>query len=263
HLIRTEQAMPRDSPYRFQRGCHAGSSLNNHGMGDPVRPCGLVRSSFRPSDDVTKLPYLIPANAMMAVELDRVCELLSSLGDDTSAKEARELSVEIRTALERHAIGHHPVCGEIWAYEIDGFGAQYWMDDANVPSLLSLPYLGFCSKDDPRYRRTRAFCLSENNPYFARGDYASGIGSAHTGQGSIWPMAIVMQALTAVDDAEILSCLRALKATHAGTGFLHEAFDPMNPENFSRKWFAWANTLFGELILTLHRERPHLLAQPL
>lgn len=133
------------------------------------------------------------------------------------------------------------------------------MDDANVPSLLSLPYLGFCAKDDPRYLRTRKFCLSAANPYFAQAGTIAGIGSPHTGHGTVWPMAITMQALTATDDAEILNCLRILKATHAETGFQHESFDPRAPEKFTRPWFAWANTLFGELIFTLYRERRHLL----
>src|SRR5690606_16333765 len=133
------------------------------------------------------------------------------------------------------------------------------MDDANVPSLLSLPYLGFCPPDDARYLRTRAFVLGPDNPHHVAGRAASGVGSPHTGPGTIWPMALTMQALTATDDAEIASCLRLLKSTHAGTGFMHESFHADDPARFSRPWFAWANTLFGELIVTLARDRPHLL----
>lgn len=262
-LIRTEQQEHWKSPYRFQRGCLSGNTPGNYGHGDPGRPCGLVRSGFRPSDDVCKLPYLVPANAMMAVELDRIAELLTVLNRPDAAAEARRLSGEIRDGLEKCALVAHPRLGEIWAYEVDGYGGSYLMDDANVPSLLALPYLGFCAKDDSRYLRTRAFCLGSDNPYFGRADQVAGIGSPHTGFGSVWPMAITMQALTAVDDGEILQCLRLLKATHAGTGFMHESFDPRNPAKFSRPWFAWANTLFGELIVTLSRERRHLLEQAL
>jgi meiotically up-regulated gene 157 (Mug157) protein len=133
------------------------------------------------------------------------------------------------------------------------------MDDSNVPSLLSLPYLGFCAPDDARYLRTRAFVLSAENPHYVTGTAASGVGSPHTGPGTIWPMSLSMQALTSGNDEEILACLRALKTTHAGTGFMHESFNADDPARFTRPWFAWANTLFGELLVTLHQQRPHLL----
>ncbi len=264
--IRTEQAGAYDtpgSPYRFRRLCDFGDSLANAGRGDPSRRCGLVRSAFRPSDDLCKFPHLVPSNAMMSVALRDLARLLDAVAQPAFAIEARALTGEINAALEIHAVVSHPQHGEIWAYEVDGFGSLHLMDDANVPSLLALPYFGFCAKDDPRYLRTRAFCLSANNPYFAAGRAGAGIGSPHTGLGTIWPIALAMQALTATDDAEILQCLRTLKATHAGTGFMHESFDRNDATRFTRPWFAWANTLFGELILTIHRERPHLLARPL
>jgi meiotically up-regulated gene 157 (Mug157) protein len=134
------------------------------------------------------------------------------------------------------------------------------MDDANVPSLLSLPYLGACAAEDPLYQRTRARVLSPDNPYFFRGRFAEGVGGPHVGMGMIWPMAITMRALTSGDDAEIRTALAMLKATHAGTGFMHEAFDKDDPSRFTRPWFSWANSLFGELILALAARRPELLA---
>jgi meiotically up-regulated gene 157 (Mug157) protein len=133
------------------------------------------------------------------------------------------------------------------------------MDDANVPSLLSLPYLGCCSEDDPVYRRTRAFILSGSNPYFFRGRAAEGTGGPHVGLNMIWPLGIIMRALTSTNDKEILNCLSMLKNTHAGTGFMHEAFDKDDPKKFTRSWFAWANTMLGELIVKLYEQRPHLL----
>ena len=154
---------------------------------------------------------------------------------------------------------HHSTAGEIWAYEIDGFGNAICMDDANVPSLLAMPYLGSCSATDPLYLATRRFVLSEANPYFFRGSAAEGIGGPHIGQDMIWPMAIIMRALTTDDEKEQRQCLAWLKTTHAGTGFMHESFNKNDPTNFTRAWFAWANTFFGELILKLDKTNPKLL----
>jgi uncharacterized protein len=151
----------------------------------------------------------------------------------------------------------------VYAYEVDGFGNQLLMDDANVPSLLSLPYLGCCSPNDPVYRRTRALILSSENPYFFRGEAGEGIGGPHVGVNMIWPLGIIMRALTSTEDREIIYCLRMLKRTHGGTGFMHEAFDKDDPKKFTRSWFAWANTIFGELILRLYDERRYLLNVPL
>ncbi|WP_217989560.1 glycoside hydrolase family 125 protein [Sphingomonas lenta] len=261
-LLRVEEAGDA-SPYTFRRACDWGDSLPNQGRGDPWRRCGLVRSAFRPSDDQCKLPLLTPANAMLAVTLEDITAPLDALARVDLAADARAIADGVRAGLDAHGVVEHPTHGPIWAYEVDGFGGRHLMDDANAPSLLSLAYLGFHRPGDERYRATRAFCLSDDNSYFVRGRTADGIGSPHTGRGTIWPMSIVMRALTATDDAEVALCLRQLRATHAGTGFMHESFDPADPARFTRPWFAWANSLFGELILTLHRERPHLLATPL
>ena len=246
------------SPYQFQRvsaGCPARYPTQ------PSRRCGLSKSPFRPSDDQAVFPFLVPANAMAVVCLRQLAEMLTQRTlAPALANQAAALAESIDAGLRRHAIVNHPVHGEILAYEIDGFGGQYLMDDANVPSLLSLPYLGYCAKNDPLYRRTRAFVLSGDNPFYAEGAAGRGIGGPHVGPGWIWPMSITMQALTSDSDAEIAECLRILKSTHAGTGFLHETFWKDDPARFTRPWFAWANTLFGELILTLHRERPQIIS---
>lgn len=254
--LRTEQCGDDEvpgSPYSFRRG--NGSSPNARRA-----RCGLVRGAFRPSDDASRYPFLVPANAMLTVVLGGIGKLLRAMGQTALALEAETLRDEVLRALEHCAVVRHPRHGEIWAYEVDGMGGQHLMDDANAPSLLSLPYLGFCDRDDPRYLRTRSFCLSPDNPHFVAGRAAEGIGSPHTGPGTIWPMAVIMRALTATRDQEILDCLRILRTTHAETGFMHESFDADDPSRFTRSWFAWANTLFGELIATLHRERPHLLS---
>lgn len=259
--LRAEQRP--DSPYRFRRTCDFGDSLTNAGRGDPTKPCGLIRGAFRPSDDQTKLPYHVASNAMAVPALRNLAALLNHLDHGPIAAQATMLADEVAAALFANAIVRHPTHGEIWAYEIDGFGGAYLMDDANIPSLLAMPYLGFCAKDDPRYLATRAFCLNEGNPYYTSGQAAAGLGSPHTGFGTIWPLALTMQALTATEDTEIRACLKTLVSTHAGTGFMHESFSADDPTRYTRPWFAWANTLFGELILNLSRERPHLLASPL
>lgn len=162
-------------------------------------------------------------------------------------------------AIYKHAVVEHDLFGKVLAYEVDGFGNRLFMDDANVPNLLSLPYLGFVKTNDKVYQNTRKFVLSENNPYFRREKFASGVGSPHTGKTSVWHLSIIMQALTANEENEIKRCLSMLKRTHAGTGFMHESFDPNDPKNFTRKWFAWANTIFGELILKIYNERKSIL----
>ena len=158
-----------------------------------------------------------------------------------------------------YATAIKPKYGEVWAYEVDGFGNQLFQDDANVPSLLSLPYLGCCKLDDPLYQRTRSLVLSDDNPYFFRGTAAEGLGGPHSGSNMIWPLGIITRALTTRDEREIAACLSMLQATHAGTGFMHESFSKDDAAKFTRSWFAWANTLFGELILQVHARHPGLL----
>jgi meiotically up-regulated gene 157 (Mug157) protein len=198
----------------------------------------------------------------MAVScLRELADLSPQLGlPPATARAAGALADEIDAGIRRFGIHEHPVHGPIYAYEVDGFGSRIFMDDANVPSLLSLPYLGYGAVDDPTYQRTRRFVLSPDNPFYHAGRAGRGVGGPHVGAGWIWPMAVVVQALTSTDDAEIRDCLHVLKTTHAGTGFIHETFWKDDAGRFTRPWFAWANTLFGELILTLSRRRPHLLA---
>jgi meiotically up-regulated gene 157 (Mug157) protein len=171
------------------------------------------------------------------------------------------LAHEVRAALDTYGKARHAKHNLIYAYEVDGFGNQLFMDDANAPSLLSLPYFGCCDVDDATYLNTRAFVLSEDNPYFFRGRVGEGIGGPHIGLNMIWPLGIIMRALTSREDREILFCLKMLKTTHAGTGFMHESFERNDPQKFTRSWFAWANTLFGELLIKVHAERPLLLQQ--
>ncbi|MCE4553924.1 glycoside hydrolase family 125 protein [Roseateles cellulosilyticus] len=262
--MREQQRKTGPGPYQFQRKAEAATeTLVLSGYGAPTRPVGLIHSMFRPSDDACVYPFLVPANLFAVVSLRQLAEIANAVLHDTAlATDAKALADEVATALRRHARLRTPQ-GEVWAYEVDGFGNQLFMDDANAPSLLSLPYLGVCAVDEPLYRRTRARAWSPDNPYFFRGRVAEGTGGPHEGLRMIWPMSITVKALTApatpAGDAEIRQCLRWLQASHAGTGFMHEAFDQDDATHYTRAWFAWANGLFGELILDLARRKPALL----
>jgi meiotically up-regulated gene 157 (Mug157) protein len=222
------------------------------GRGNPVKPVGLIASAFRPSDDATTFEFLVPSNFMAVNTLRKMAEILSTVnGENALAIECLALADEVSAALKQYAIVEHPTYGKIYAYEVDGFGSRQLMDDANVPSLLSLGYLDPEMLADPVYLNTRRFVWSEDNPYFKRGAAGEGIGGPHIGTESIWPMSILMKAFTARDDDEITACLTQLLRTDAGTGFMHESFQKDDAGNFTRPWFAWANTLFGELVLKL------------
>ena len=222
------------------------------GRGNPVKPVGLIASAFRPSDDATTFEFLIPSNFMAVKTLQKMAEILETVnGNPEMAAECIALAAEVDQALHEYAIVQHPKYGAIYAYEVDGFGSRQLMDDANVPSLLALGYLDPEMFNDPVYLNTRRFVWSEDNPYFKRGVAGEGIGGPHIGTESVWPMSIMMKAFTAQDDDEIRACLTQLLRTDAGTGFMHESFQKDDADDYTRPWFAWANTLFGELIVKL------------
>ena len=222
------------------------------GRGNPVNPVGLIASAFRPSDDATTFEFLVPSNFMAVTSLRKAAEILREVNNDAElAQECLDLASEVEQALKEHAICEHPEYGKIYAFEVDGFGSQFLMDDANVPSLLAMSYLGDVPADDPVYQNTRKFVWSEANPYFHRGPAGEGIGGPHIWSEVIWPMSIMMRAFTSDSDEEIQHCICQLMTTDAGTGFMHESFHKDNAEVFTREWFAWQNTLFGELILKI------------
>ncbi len=260
--FREQQRKDGKGPYSFQRESAVPTdTLPLGGYGNPARPVGMIYSMFRPSDDACIYPFLVPSNLFAVAQMKNLAEILRVVyKDEALAGEADALRGEVAAALERHGTVMHPEFGRIWAYEVDGYGNALMMDDANAPGLLSLAYLGCCDRHDPVYEATRRFCLSEANPYFFRGTAAEGIGGPHIGLGYIWPMSLLIRALTADHDAEIAACLAQLRDTTAGTGFMHESFQMDRPADFTRAWFGWANTLFGELILKVKAERPGLLA---
>lgn len=248
-----QQRKEGNGPYTFQRRTERQlDTMCNNGYGAPVRPVGLIVSCFRPSDDATTLQFLVPSNFFAVSSLRKAAEVLTAVnGDADLAQRCMRLADEVEQALHRYAIHHHPQYGPIYAYEVDGFGNQLLMDDANVPSLLAMPYLGDVSVDDPIYQNTRRFVWSNDNPYFFSGKAGEGIGGPHIGYDMPWPMSIMMKAFTSTDDAETAACLKMLMQTDAGTGFMHESFHKDDASRFTRPWFAWQNTLFGELILKL------------
>ena len=248
-------------PYRFQRETpHPTDSLPMAGFGFPVNPVGLICSAFRPSDDATIFPFLIPSNFFAVVSLKQAAELIQAFYKDAKLEqELSALAAEVEQAIQKYGIVNHSKYGQIYAFEVDGFGSSYMMDDANVPSLLSLPYLDAISPEDEVYKNTRRFVLSVDNPYYFKGTAGEGIGGPHVGQDMIWPMSITMRALTSKNDEEIKWCIDSLTKTHGGTGFMHESFHKNDPENFTRKWFAWSNTLFGELLWKTFNGKPQLL----
>jgi meiotically up-regulated gene 157 (Mug157) protein len=260
-VFRDQQRKNGHGPYKFQRTTpFATDTLPMNGYGYPVKPVGLICSAFRPSDDATVYSFLVPSNFFAVVSLRQAAEMLTAIAKDTTtAAQLTALANEVEKALQQYAIVDHKTFGKVYAYEVNGFGSYNLMDDANVPSLLAMPYLGSVKATDPVYRNTRKLVLSSENPFFFKGTAGEGIGGPHVGYDMIWPMAITMRGLTSTSDEEIKSCIQLLQKTHAGTGFMHESFHKDDATKFSRKWFAWANTLFGEFLWKTYKEKKALL----
>lgn len=259
---REQQRKDGRGPYRFLRASNRNTeTMALEGWGNPARPNGLIQCGFRPSDDACLYPYLIPANLFAVTTLRELAVVASEARHDTAlAADATALAAEVEAALIAHGRMRLRDGREVWAYEVDGFGNAVFMDDANVPSLSALAYMGCVAPTDPLWRRTADAAWSDANPYFFKGAKAEGIGGPHVGLGQIWPMSLIIRALSSSDDATIRACLRMIRDTDADTGFIHEAFDQDDPSKFTRSWFAWANGLFGELIVHLAATRPALLA---
>ncbi|MDD5066373.1 MAG: glycoside hydrolase family 125 protein [bacterium] len=215
---------------------------------------GMVYSLFRPSDDNCVYPYLVPSNMFLASTLPKLKEMYQAFwpSDTGNINRCQLIRDTIMSGLTNFALYDHPVYGKIWAFEVDGNGQFLLIDDANVPSLLSAPYIEFCSNNDTVYRNTRRFLLSSSDPYYYSGSFGSGVGSYHTAQVDsrrAWPMSVMMQAFTSGDDQETALMLDYLNNMDAGTHFMHEGVYVDNPAQYSRSWFAWANTLLGELVM--------------
>ncbi|KAL2120840.1 hypothetical protein VTJ04DRAFT_4867 [Mycothermus thermophilus] len=260
----SETGSYRQNTYTFQRHTTTGTeTLNLAGIGNPLNNgTGLVRSAFRPSDDATIFGFFIPANAQMAVELKRAAGVLRSTNRGSDAELARKLddwSERITRGIWEHGVVNHKKYGDVFAYEVDGYGSALLMDDANYPSLLALPLMGFVDKDDKIYRNTRKMLLEKTgNPYYLVGKEFSGIGGPHIGLQNAWPMSLLVQAQTSDDDEEIMGCLdMVLKSSKLG--LIHESVNVDYAASYTRSWFAWANGVFAETILNLAKRKPHLI----
>lgn len=244
------------TPYYFYRCAPRNNSIDNSGWGRQTNPVGLIVSAFRPSDDATILPFLVPSNHMAVDVLGKAAEISRAVTKDAAfAGECEALRSEVSAALRKHALLVNPETGRRqWAFEVDGFGSALFMDDANVPSLIALPYFTDIPKDDPDYLATREFVWSKANPFFFEGTAITGIGGPHCEPNTVWPMSVILRALTATDDDDIRGCLETILRSDGGTGFIHESVSKDDPKCYSRSWFAWANTLFGELVYRLYED---------
>ena len=244
------------TPYYFLRYAPRNNSIDNSGWGRQTNPVGLIVSAFRPSDDATILPFLVPSNHMAVDVLGKAAEISRAVtGNAAVAAECEALKAEVSAALRKHALLVNPATGRRqWAFEVDGFGSALFMDDANVPSLIALPYFTDIPKDDPDYLATRDFVWSKENPFFFEGTAITGIGGPHCEPNTVWPMSVILRALTATDDGDIRACLETVLRSEGGTGFIHESVSKDDAKCFSRIWFAWANTLFGELVYRLYED---------
>ncbi len=258
-VFREQQRMqgPRTSYTFARKTTSAHDTTVNYGYGPMARPCGLIASMFRPSDDSCVLPFLVPSNFFAVSVLRKAAAILSEVNHaDSLANECRQLAEEVEKALQEYAVADHPKYGKVYAFEVDGYGGRLLMDDANAPSLLSLPYLCDVPINDSIYQNTRRMIWSTDNPYFFQGPAIQGIGSPHTGLDKVWPMSLIMKALTSNSRAEQEECLQALLRSDGGTGFMHESVSTSDATHFTRPWFAWANTLFGELVLRMYGQKP-------
>ncbi|KAF1364403.1 hypothetical protein EJ07DRAFT_162184 [Lizonia empirigonia] len=251
------------SPYTFTRlTTRATETFANDGIGNPVaNGTGLIRSGFRPSDDSTIFQLFIPANMMFSTLLASTSEIMGKLNAGNSASLAQQmsdLSSSLHDAIEAYGTINHPTCGKVYAFEADGFGSTTIMDDANIPSLLSAPFLGYRVENET-YANTRSLILSATNPYYMRGPVISAIGGPHQGPGMAWPMASIVRILTSDNDDEITNELRQIISSTDGLGLIHESINTFNQSDWTRQWFSWANGLFGQMILDLEDRKPEIL----
>ncbi|MDR0921476.1 MAG: glycoside hydrolase family 125 protein [Lactobacillales bacterium] len=240
-----------NSTYLFTRDTwRKEDTLVNDGFGPEFKRTGMTWSGFRPSDDACIYSYLVPSNMFAVVVLGYLEDIFENILNDRSRYiAARILKTTIQKGIDDYALVKNAEEQEIFAYEVDGLGNASIMDDANVPSLLSAAYLGYCDKEDTTYLATRQIILSKENPYYYEGKAAKGIGSSHTPENSIWPIALAMEGLTATDKEMKKEILDTLAKTDAGTFAMHEGFNVDNPDDYTREWFSWANMMFCELLM--------------
>lgn len=260
--------LPMPPKYSFKRNTNIGSeTLPLGGVGNPVNfGTGLVRSAFRPSDDATVMQFFIPGNMQMHAALLKLkSRVLEPLGLNSVLDTTSKIIENIAAGIEKFGKVDHPIYGKVFAYEVDGYGGQVFMDDANIPSLLSIPDFGFTTVDDPVYQNTRRMILEKRgNPYFIIGQDFEGIGGPHIGVQNAWPMSLLLRIRTSNKDEEIVHMLHQIMETTGGFGLMHELIDVsvQGGDQYTRSWFAWCNSEFGKTILWLAKYKPHLIFKP-
>lgn len=263
-LFITEQDHEHKSPYRFIRtnpdmlgenNCRARyETLARDGLGNPTKKCGLIFSGFRPSDDACQMGYLVPSNMFAVVILGYMLNIIKGFypKEKELAKKINKLKNTVNKAIYKHAVVKTKEFGKVFAFEVNGFGNYILMDDANVPSLLASPYLGFIDKENPLYLNTKKMLFSKTNPFYYEGSFINGIGSPHTPENHIWHISMAVEGITSIDLKRKMELLDAFKKTHNNTYMMHEGFDVNDPAKYSREWFSWANSMFIEFIMSLN-----------
>ncbi len=260
--LKEQQRFDNPGPYTFMReSVHASEVVANNGYGRPTRKNGMIHAIYR-QDDACVFPFYVPDNLMAVVELKHLAKMFRAIRNkEGNAKLCEEMATQIDIAIKENAIVEHKIFGKIYAFEVDGFGSRLLLEESTIPNLMSLPYNGVCSVDDPVYQNTRKWLLSDWNPKFVKGKLDEGIGSTHYPDPPkrIWPLSTIARALTTDDKKEILFCVEQLKRSNASTGFIHESYIPDNPHDFMRPWFSWVNTYFGEMIVKISKTHPELI----
>lgn len=204
----------------------------------------------------------IPANMMFSRYLESASVIMSSIGKQRNlANYMHNFAGSIRSAITKYGIVNDPTFGQVYAFEVDGFGSANRMDDANIPSLLSAPFIGYLNASDPVYQNTRKFVLGNSNPYFMRGPVINAVGGPHAGFGMAWPMASIIRIFTTSDDNEIVAALKEIVSSTAGLGLIHESINSFSENDWTRQWFSWANGLFGQCLLDLKTRKPGILGR--
>lgn len=235
--------------YHYRDGEKEGFNIPNHGKGGEIKQTGMIWSGYRPSDDACKYGFFIPGNMFAVVILGYMSELLKEINQNELSDEALKLREEVDDGIKKYSIFNHYKYGKIYAYETDGLGNYLLMDDANVPSLLSIPYFKYADIEDEIYQNTRRYCLSFDNDYYYEGEVIKGIGSPHTPSGYVWHIGVALQALTTNDEQERKELIDMILNSDADTLFTHEGVYKDDDKIFTRSWFAWSNSLFAYLIL--------------
>jgi meiotically up-regulated gene 157 (Mug157) protein len=240
--FRCEQLHNACSPYRYPYHVATNDAY--------AAGTGLIWSGFRPSDDPVTYRFNIPQNAAAVVALRAIAEMASAgYRDPNVANEATSIANAVQVGIARYGVVWNDGSKTwMYAYEVDGYGRANFMDDANIPNLTTLPYLGWCSAYDPIYLNTRAFALSRANPYYYSGTYAQGLGSPHTPQNFVWPLGLIGRALTATGSDEVAQQITTLAETDGKDGLIHESFYDDGYWRYTRPEFGWANALYAELL---------------